>query len=383
MIGSTKRTTAGIPDSITLEENLSNQQPVRRPKEISRRRLLQYGATAAAAIPLSQLLAACGGGATESKEVVYVGYGGTPQTDLEEVVLKPYFDLTGTTVKTTTGAGDLAKLKAMVDSGKVTWDAISITTPNFSRAIAQGLLRPMDYSVVSREGFANPSLVNDYAVPNYAYSHAVFWNKEAFPDGLSTWADVWDVKKYPGKRGFQQNAYYLFEAAALADGIPADRLYPFDIDRILAKIDEIREHIIFPDLNTIQNLVAQGEIVTGDLNLSRVQTLISDGVPLEYTWNENIVDAVWWVMPKDSPNPKGTLDLIKYTMQPEVQLAFLERTGFTPTVQAALDTIPADKWAGLPGTPTTLKNAATLSLEYYAEFGDEAQRRLDEWLLKG
>ena len=355
--------------------NLSSQRT-------SRRNILRLGLMSVAAIPAAPLLSACGGSSSATDEVVYVGYGGSPQAATQKFVLDPFAKDAGVTIKATTGASDIAKFRAMVEAGKTTWDTVEVTTPVFSQLVKDGLIREMDFAVVPKDGYENSALVNNYAVPQYAYAHCVFWNTKKIPDGLNSWADVWNVKDFPGKRGFQRNAYYLFEAAAMADGVAPEDLYPMNIDRVLDKIAEIKEHIVFQDLNTIQNLVAQGEVVTGDLNLSRVQTLISDGVPLKYSWNQNIVDAVWWVMPKGSPNPKDTAKLIAYTVEPDVQLALLNETGFTPSVSSALEQLSAEERKDLPGTKETLPSAATLSLDYYAEYGQTAQRRLDEWLLK-
>ena len=363
---------------------------------ISRRSLLRWGASSAIMLPFVGALSACGDdssaapaatgaaskAAKKAKEIVYVGYGGSPQEATTAVVLDTFTAKTGIPVTGTTGASDIAKFRAMVEAGKTTWDTVEVTTPIFSQLVKEGLIDKMDYSVVPREGYQDPRFVNDFAVPQYYYSHCIFWNTERIPGGMSTWADVWNVKKFPGKRAFQKKAYYLFEAALLADGVAPADLYPMDVDRALRKIEEIKDHLIFQDLNTIQNLVAQGDVVTGDLGLTRVQTLIKDKVPLKYTWDENIVDAVRWVIPKGSPNPEGTAELIKHTVDPQIQLDLLEKTGFTPSTSAALSKLPASERADLPGTEETLPTSAALNMEWYAEHGQEAQKALDEWLLK-
>ncbi|RVD48303.1 ABC transporter substrate-binding protein, partial [Mesorhizobium sp. M2D.F.Ca.ET.140.01.1.1] len=56
----------------------------------------------------------------------------------------------------------------------------------------------------------------------------------------------WDVSKYPGVRTLSSGVYGEagpWEEALLADGVPADALYPLDIDRAFASLDKIKPHI--------------------------------------------------------------------------------------------------------------------------------------------
>src|SRR2546421_6111599 len=40
-------------------------------------------------------------------------------------------------------------------------------------------------------------------------------------DAPHSWADFWDIRKYPGKRGLRHSAKYTLEIALLADGVDA------------------------------------------------------------------------------------------------------------------------------------------------------------------
>src|SRR3546814_20081773 len=63
--------------------------------------------------------------------------------------------------------------------------------------------------------------------------------------GPQSWADFWDMKRFPGKRGMRRTPNYSLEFALMADGVPADRVYPMlrtpaGVDRAIRKLDEIR-----------------------------------------------------------------------------------------------------------------------------------------------
>ena len=48
-----------------------------------------------------------------------------------------------------------------------------------------------------------------------------------------TWAELWDMKRFSGQRGFWKQPYQTMELALMADGVPMDKLYPIDVDRAL------------------------------------------------------------------------------------------------------------------------------------------------------
>src|SRR3546814_15744266 len=63
------------------------------------------------------------------------------------------------------------------------------------------------------------------------------------------WADFWDVKRFPGKRGMRKTPKYSLEFALMADGVPADQVYPTlrtprGVDRAFRKLDEIKPNVV-------------------------------------------------------------------------------------------------------------------------------------------
>lgn len=366
---------------VTLSDLNDTHDPASR---ISRRRLLQMSGATALALPMGGLLSACGRGSEGSQDqIVYAGFGGTYEEGIVKAQLEPTEKKTGISVEVTTGADQIAKIRRMVEADRTKWDVVDATGPAYGQLLANDLMEKVDTDVVKATGISNKKLVDAYGVPQYAYPHCIFWNTEISSEPMTSWKDVWDTKKFPGKRGFQRNPWYMLEAALMADGVPPDKVYPLDLPRALKMLDKIRPHAVFQDLNTLQNLVAQGDIVTGDLNLARVQALISDGTKLEYIWNQNLVDYERFVVLKGAPHKKAAMKFIAATLRPERQLAVLETLGYTPTLTAALDKVEAKRRRDLAGTPETLKTGLVLDSHYYAEHGAKAQKAVQDWLIKG
>src|SRR3546814_12597665 len=66
--------------------------------------------------------------------------------------------------------------------------------------------------------------------------------------GPQSWADFWDMKRFPGKRGMRRTPKYSLEFALMADGVPADRVYPMlrtpaGVHRAFRKPDGIKPQV--------------------------------------------------------------------------------------------------------------------------------------------
>ena len=347
--------------------------------DLSRRTFLQRSGVAAGTLALSAASPRLAGAAGGS--VVYSGFGGIYEQGIRQAVLTPFQQQMGIQVEVTTGSSSIAKIRAMVAAKRTEWDIIDATGPAFGQLLTENLLQKLDLSVIKTADLASPKYVGPYGVAIYAYSHNIFWNTKAFAGPLNSWADMWNVAKFPGKRGFQSVPWYTLEVALAADGVPIDKLYPLDVDRAFRSLDRIKANAAFLDLNTLTNLVAQQEIVTGDLNLARVQKLIKDGVPLAYNWKEALVDVERWPILVGAPNPAQANQLINFALQPERQLQILKILGYSPTSKAAIARIDPEQAKDLPGTPATAPNSFYLDPEWWAQNGKPVEKRFQEWLL--
>lgn len=374
-------------------------------RQISRRTLLKGSGMTVAGLALggvaAELLAACAAPSTGSAsspvasaaasassgaiakgtgEVVYAGFGGTYEQGIKAAYFAPFQEATGIKVQITTGASDVAKIQAMVQANRTEFDIVDATGPGFGQLLAKGLLQQVDFNVIDTSGL-DKRFVGPYGVGSYFYSHNIYWNTRVIKGELTSWADVWDAKRFPGKRGFLRLPWYTLEVALLADGVPIEKLYPLDVDRAFKSLDRIKPNAVFQDLNTLTNLVTQQEVVTGDLNLARVQQIIRDGVPLAYNWKQNVVDMERFVVPKGAPNRDNAMRVIAFILHPDRQLAALKNLGYAPTLKAAVDKVDLEQAKNLPGTPATLPDGFLLDADWWAKNGDTVQRRYNDWLL--
>jgi putative spermidine/putrescine transport system substrate-binding protein len=71
----------------------------------------------------------------------------------------------------------------------------------------------------------------------------------------------------------------------------------------------------------------------------RAFTLKDRGVPLEFEWNQALLNLSVFVLAKDAPNTENALQFLEFIAQPEPQAHFARLINYGPTNLKALDLI--------------------------------------------
>lgn len=356
----------------------------------------RFFTAAALATGLTLALAACAGGDAGGNEttgsgdssgdlagteLTYAGFGGSYEAAVKESLFDPFGEETGVEVLYDTSGSSVARLIEMSDAGAMTLDLIDAEDSTLAQFLAADVLQPLDLDVEPDE-FANPDAITEYSVPWYIFSRNIFWNTDTV-EGLESWEDLFDLEAHPGKRGFLSLPWGTLEGALIADGVAVDELYPLDLDRAFAKLDEIRDETIFFQSNgDLQNAVAQGEVDAGYINLARLKTVAeSGGVPVDYTWTGAVLSTQQLVIPEGAPNEPAALAAIQYSLTDGSQQSILDTLGYTPSRTSVLDNLDGETLADLPGTNETASDETFyIDTEWWAENGAETLERWQAWL---
>jgi putative spermidine/putrescine transport system substrate-binding protein len=352
----------------------------------------RFAAAIAIAAGASLMLAACSGGDTPAPsssdgsdlsgtELTYAGFGGTYEEAVKASLFDPFSAESGVTVLYDTSGSSVARLIEMSDAGAMTLDLIDAEDPTLAQFIAADVLQPVDLGV-DPALFANPDAITDYSVPWYIFSRNIFWNTDTIGE-LDSWADLFDVDANPGTRGFLSLPWGLLEGALIADGVAVDDLYPLDLDRAFAKLDEIRDSTVFFQSNgDLQNAISQGEVDAGFVNLARLKTVGEEGgIPVDYTWTGAMLSTQQLVIPNGAPNVPAAKAALEYSLTDDAQIAILDSLGYTPSLLSVLDTLDADTRADLPGTEETATDETFyISTDWWAENGADTLQRWQAWL---
>jgi putative spermidine/putrescine transport system substrate-binding protein len=313
-------------------------------------------------------------------EMVFTSWGGTTQEAQTKSWAEPFEAETGIKVLQD-GPTDYGKLKAMVESGSVAWDVVDVEMDFAIKAAKEGLLEPIDFNVVPKADL-DPRFTTDHAVGSFYYSFVLAWNNGAVSDEPSGWADMFDLAKFPGKRTlYKWSAPGVIEIALLADGVPADKLYPLDLDRAFKKLDTIKSEIVWWSGGAqSQQLIASGEAAFGQLWNGRVFALQQEGADVGVSWNQNMTAADVLVVPKGTKNKDAAMKFLATATSPKGQASFAEASGYAPTNTAAKAEMPEDVVKSLPDA--YVEGQINLDMNYWAENRDMIAERWYAWQAK-
>ncbi len=319
-------------------------------------------------------------GSASAEDMVFTSWGGTTQ-DAQSVSWAESFTAeTGINV-TQDGPTDYGKIKAMVEAGNVNWDVVDVEGDYAVQAGNAGLLEKLDFSIIDKTKL-DPRFVTDYSVGSFYYSFVIGCNKDAVSACPKTWADLFDTAKFPGKRTFYKwSAPGVIEAALLADGVPADKLYPLDLDRAFKKLDTIKSEIVWWDSGAqSQQLLASAEAPYGSFWNGRLTALAETGVTVETSWDNNITAADSLVVPKGAKNKDAAMKFIAHATSGEAQAKFAVATGYAPISLESAALMDPELRKTLPDMQAETQVNADMA--YWAEHRDEIGTRWYAWQAK-
>ncbi len=310
-------------------------------------------------------------------------YGGSYTKAMEEAFAKPFTAATGIEV-VFVSFPNFAKMKAQVESGNVEWDVVEPSINDYVLGVHDGLFEKLDLSGVPAGDFVKGG-VQPYGVATIYYSHNPCYRTDVWKAGKGpkSWADVWNVKEFPGPRAMKYTAYSNLEAALLADGVPADKIYPLDLDRAFKKLDELKSHIkvFWKNGSQAQQVMIAHEADTGSFPAGRMLTLEKD-VPVNIEWNGSIVDLDYLAILKGSTHKEAAMKFITFTSDPKRQAVLAKATYYGPANLKAYGYIDESLAKQMPSYPANMKNAVVINGEWYREHGKEVTARWEAWKMQ-
>ncbi|GGF39591.1 ABC transporter substrate-binding protein [Aliidongia dinghuensis] len=318
----------------------------------------------------------------KGKTVVFASWGGAYQDAEKASYCDPFAQATGARV-VQDGPMNTAKFRAMIESGAPDWDVADITIDFLYSGIGDQLFEKIDKSLVDTSRL-DPRFVNDYGIGCIVWSYNLGYSTKAFTGANvpRTWADVFDLKRFPGKRTFGDNVVATLEAALLADGVAPANLYPLDVERALKKLDTIKAETVFwSSESQSQQLFVDGEVTLGLILNGRAYDAAKKGAPIAVSWEQNIQSIDYLVVPHGSKNREAAMRLIDGMTQPENQAKLANMIAYAPTNPAAFAKIDPAIAPWLPTAPDNVKRGFLINAEYWRDNLKKLQERWTAWKL--
>jgi len=311
-------------------------------------------------------------------------WGGSYMAAQEAAYFKPFTAATGIQIRTVTPVS-YGKVKAQVQSGRYEFDMTSINSMQWLRAVGEGLAEPIDWTVAHKDKVPAEAVVADgHGIACNIQGTNLCCRGDRFPNGgPKTWADFWDVKRFPGNRGLCiSDSPRTLIFALLADGVPRDKLYPLDLDRAFRKLDEIKPHIKvwWREGNQSQQLIRDGEVDMMSIWNARATELKQQGVPVELVWDGAMRSTSTWGVLKGSPNRKLAWEFIEFTCGAVPQAEFGKRLYYGPINPDAFAHIPPEIAKQLPTYPANKAVSVTTDDRWEADHIAEIEQRFTQWV---
>lgn len=315
-----------------------------------------------------------------------MSFGGAYQEAQHKAVFEPYTAATGIRVEEQEYGGEIAKIKAMIDSGNTTLDAVDVDAPTLLQGCDEGIFEKIDWSAIGPKDDWIEGTASDCGVGTIVYATILAYDVAVLADGPTAIADLFDTAKFPGKRGMWKNPATTLEFALMADGVPADQVYdvlstPEGVDRAFAKLDTIKSDIVWWEAGAqAPQLLASGEVAMTIAWNGRIYNANKEGKDFRIVWDNQILDSNYWVIPKGAKRPDASLAFIKYAVEPESLARITQFIPYGPVRKSAAQFVRPEDAANLPTSPENMTVALTLDNAFWADNGDEIRKRFTTWL---
>jgi putative spermidine/putrescine transport system substrate-binding protein len=352
--------------------------------EFTRRTLLRAAGLAGTSAALVSLPGTGASAAQQfaGKSVTFASWGGSFQDAQATCYCGPFSAASGAKVLQA-GPVDYAKLRTMVQNGEPAWDVVDVTIEFLYTAAKDGLFEKIDPQAVHLDRI-EPKFRHEYGVGDIVWSYNIAYGSTAFPDGKGpqTWADVFDLKRFPGTRTMRDRVAPMLEIALMADGVAFDKLYPLDIDRAFKKLDTIKKNTIFWTTNSqSQQLFTDGEVTCGLILNGRAYDAVQKGAKITLVWNQNIQSVDYLVIPKGSRNRDAALGLIDEMTVAENQAKLANLIAYSPTNPDAFKSIDKSISPWLSTNPENASKGFVINADYWRDRYEQLAERWQNWKL--
>jgi putative spermidine/putrescine transport system substrate-binding protein len=322
-----------------------------------------------------------------SQPVTVYGFGGAWKKAALEAFANPFTQQTSIPVRYQ-DPFIFAKLMAMHQAHAMQIDTSPIQGEELYQAQKAKMMTPLDFSVIDRSAIDPRQIHLENSIGSHTLSYVICYSKKKWPGEHhpASWADFWNVDKFPGRRALRgSDELWTVEAALKADGVKDSEFYPLDVDRAFRSLDRIKPHIKawWSDNSLSQQLIEQGDVDLIGMMCGRATESIRDHhAPFEMVWNEAICEggAEGWIVPVGSPNPKGGMKFLDFVGRAEYQAVFARLIYYGPQNPKAYDLIDPQLAKLLPTYPANEKLAHMVDFSWWATNLTIMQRRFQLWL---
>ena len=317
-------------------------------------------------------------------DLTVISFGRADRAAIAAAYIEPFAKATAIAVHSLSYDGQVTELTQMVHAGAPVWDVMQVESRTLAQGCRQGLFEKLDPARVPPARDLIPGALSECGVGIFTWAQALVYSDQ-LRDAPHSWADFWDLRKYPGKRALRHSAKYTLEIALLADGVDPGDVYATlateaGVRRAFRKLDQIRKDTIWWEAAAQPGAL----IAAGRVSMSSAYTLWFDPEQernrhTRIVWRQSLYDIDSWAIPKGSPKRDAAYRFINFASSPERQKVLSEHLAYGPTNRNALQLLPAHLISVLPSLTPNLADGLRIDSAFWIEHGDALERRFNSW----
>jgi putative spermidine/putrescine transport system substrate-binding protein len=347
---------------------------------VSRRGLLRT-----AAIGVTAPAIWTGNRAFGADTITVADVGGAPGEAIRKAFCEPFEKETGIRAANVAHEADpTTQFKLLVDTKTFIWDVSMLTQAHVAYlSKPKEYLEPLNIGPNEVPGIV-PGMLTDTWFGFSVFATLLAYRTDKFPtNGPNSWADFWNVEKFPGRRALYKGVAGMLESALMADGVPPGKLYPIDVDRAFKMLDKIKPHINVWWTSGAQNtqILQSGEVDMADTWGARAYAAMEGGAPVKMVWTEGLYSTDGWSIPKGTPRADLARKFVRFCMKPEQQAIYSNTVANAPSNQNAYQFIKPERAKVLATSPENLKGLGATDNLWWAANRAKVVERFNDWLL--
>lgn len=339
----------------------------------------------ARAVAVNSLLVAGLATSASAQALTVISFGGASGDAMNQAYYGPFAEETGINLTPGDYNGELSRIRAMVETGNVSWDLVEMESPELVRGCFEGLFEPIDWERLGLGDELIESAIDECGVGTFVWSTVLAYDADSLDTAPTSWEDFWNVEEFPGTRGLRRGAKYTLEFALMADGVPADEVYDVlmtdeGVDRAFAMLDELKDHIQWWEAGSQppQWLVAGDVVMTSSYN-GRIAAAQEEGNNLEIVWNGSLYDLDYWAIVSGSDYVDEAYQFIEFASQPENQAVYSSEIPYGPVHMDAIEQLDEEQAQRMPTHADNLEGALAIDTGFWVDYGEQLEQRFNAW----
>ncbi len=324
-------------------------------------------------------------GHAAAQDLTIVTRGEALRVPMREVFLHPFTLSTDIPVRHEMWEGGIDVLRTQVKAPDNAWDLVQVDASELAVGCAEGLFEKLDWAAIGGKDHTMAAGVSDCGVGALLSNMVLAWDRDKFP-ATPTWADFWDVAKYPGKRGLRQGVRGTLEIALLADGVAPADIYKTlatndGIDRAFRKLDQLKPYLVWwqTEADAVR-ILGSGDVLMTSAPSGRVVTA-NRGEKRNFgiQWAASLYEVQSWAIVKGSQELRQAQQALWFIGTTAIQARFLRLTGESGLARGINEGLPPEVAAISPTAQANIGAGMRVDTGFWNDNLAKLRQRFEAW----